>query len=409
VNKKEQICLVNQFPIYPPRNGGQLRVYHMAKNLAEYFDVKVLTLSHPLKRFHEDILFDGLTIKNVPQLSVVPGAFLSRMFKLPLGESTTPSSSNLAFKFKKILRDTILSSEIVVSEHPYLFPLIAPYADKKILVYSAHNVDFLLKKDIFAKRPIFKKLLIPRIEEVERLACSKSRIILTTCEDDKRELSHLYNISMEKIYVAPNGVDSSEITPCSRDEKDDAKNTLGLEDKKIVSFIGSGHPANIEATEYIISNIAPKLINCEFLIVGDVGKGIKKINSKNVRLMGFVDEEMKKTILMATDIALNPMFHGSGTNLKMLEYLAAGLPTISSPVGARGIEIKDYKNVIIGWDFAEKIEELFAHDELRKNLARNGRKLVEERYNWKKIAKGINEIYKGLIDEVEGQGMLLEI
>lgn len=402
MNKKEQICLVNQFPIYPPRNGGQLRVYHIAKNLTEYFDVKALTLSHPLKRFHKDILLDGLMVKNVPQLSVVPGAFMSRMLKLPIGESTTPFSSNFAFKFKRILRDNILSSEIVVSEHPYLFPLIAPYADERILVYSAHNVDFLLKKDIYAKRPIIKKLVMPRIEEVERLACAKSRIILTTCEDDKREMSHLYNIPLGKIYVAPNGVDGSEIIPCSQNEKNDAKKKLGLEYRKIVSFVGSGHPANIEATEYIISNIAPKLCDCEFLIIGDAGKSIKKINSKNVRLMGFVDEEMKKTILRATDIALNPMFYGSGTNLKMLEYLAAGLPTVSTPIGARGIELEDHKNVIIsqGEGFVEKIEELFADDKLRKYLGRNGRRLVEERYDWRIIAKGIAEVYKKLINEV---------
>lgn len=403
MNKREQICLVNQFPIYPPRNGGQLRVYHIAKNLAEYFDVKVLTLSHPLKRFHKEILLDGLRIKNIPQLSLVPGAFLSRIFKVPIGESIIPLSSKLAFKFKKVLRKDILSSEIVVSEHSYLFPLIAPYANERILVYDAHNVDFLLKKDIYAKRPIIKKLVMSRIEKAERLACAKSRIILTTCEDDKRELSYLYNIPLGKIYVAPNGVDSSEITPCSQDEKDDAKEILGLEDRKIVSFIGSGHPANIGATEYIISNIAPKLCDCEFLIIGDAGKRIKKINSKNVRLVGFVDEEVKKTILRATDIALNPMFHGSGTNLKMSEYLAAGLPTVSTPVGARGIEVEDYKDVIIsgGEDFAEKIEELFANDELRKNLARNGRRLVEERYDWRIIARGIAEIYKKLIDEIE--------
>ena len=399
---KEQICLVSSSPIYPPHGGGQIRVYYIAKNLTPYFNVKVLTLSHNLKRFHKDILFDGLVIKNVPQLSAVPGAFMSRMFKLPIGESTTPSSSNLAFKFKKILRDTILSSEIVVSEHPYSFPLIAPYADERILVYDAHNVDILLKKDIYAKRPIIKKLVMPRTEEVERLACAKSRIILTTCEDDKREMSHLYNIPLGKIYVAPNGVDGSEIIPCSQNEKNDAKKKLGLEYRKIVSFVGSGHPANIEATEYIISNIAPKLCDCEFLIIGDAGKSIKKINSKNVRLMGFVDEEMKKTILRATDIALNPMFYGSGTNLKMLEYLAAGLPTVSTPIGARGIELEDHKNVIIsqGEGFVEKIEELFADDKLRKYLGRNGRRLVEERYDWRIIAKGIAEVYKKLINEV---------
>ena len=323
--------------------------------------MKVLTLSSPLKRFHNNILLDGFVIKNIPQLSVVPGAFLSKMFKLPIGECTTHMSSNLAFKFKRILRDTLSSSEIVVSEHPSLFRLIAPYADERILVYSAHNVDFLLKKDIYAKRPLIKKLVMSQIEKTERLACAKSRIILTTCEEDKRGLSRLYDAPSEKIYVAPNGVDSSEIIQCSQNEKDDAKKRLRLEDRKILSFIGNRRPQNVEAAEYIISTIAPKLSNCEFLIVGNVGMEIKRITPNNIRLMGFVNKEMKETILKATNIALNPMFHGSGTNLKMLEYLAAGLPTVTTPFGARGIEVEDYDNVLIlgGAGFAEKIEELF--------------------------------------------------
>ena len=63
---------------------------------------------------------------------------------------------------------------------------------------------------------------------------------------------------------------------------------------------------------------------------------------------------------------------------------------------------RDYKDAIIsrGEDFVEKIEELFADDELRENLAKNGRRLVEERYDWKIIARGIAEVYKQLIDKV---------
>ena len=37
-------------------------------------------------------------------------------------------------------------------------------------------------------------------------------------------------------------------------------------------------------------------------------------------------------------MAINPMFGGSGTNIKMFDFMAAGLPTISTEIGARGIE-----------------------------------------------------------------------
>ncbi|MFN7173813.1 MAG: MlaD family protein, partial [Thermaurantiacus tibetensis] len=44
-------------------------------------------------------------------------------------------------------------------------------------------------------------------------------------------------------------------------------------------------------------------------------------------------EEEKLALLRGADVALNPISSGSGTNLKMLEYFAAGLPVLSTPHG----------------------------------------------------------------------------
>jgi glycosyltransferase involved in cell wall biosynthesis len=54
-------------------------------------------------------------------------------------------------------------------------------------------------------------------------------------------------------------------------------------------------------------------------------------------MAGVVTEQEKNLILSMADAALNPMTGGSGTNLKMLEYFAAGVPVISTPFGARGL------------------------------------------------------------------------
>ena len=58
----------------------------------------------------------------------------------------------------------------------------------------------------------------------------------------------------------------------------------------------------------------------------------------NVVLAGVVTNVAKRTLLQSADLALNPMRTGSGTNLKIVEYFAAGIPVVSTPFGARGLE-----------------------------------------------------------------------
>lgn len=124
-----------------------------------------------------------------------------------------------------------------------------------------------------------------------------------------------------------------------------------------------------------------------FLIVGTVGTLFKDKEYPNVIFTGYVDDVTK--YFQIADIAINPMLSGSGTNIKMLEYMASGLPIITTKIGARGLDLKHGDNVIISEidEFPEWIEILIEDDDLRYKLSINGRKLVEEKYDWEKIAE----------------------
>ena len=111
------------------------------------------------------------------------------------------------------------------------------------------------------------------------------------------------------------------------------------------------------------------------------------ITSENVYLLGQISDEEKKEILKISDIAINPMISGSGTNIKVLGYLSAGIPTITTPMGARGLDLVDQKHALICdiADFPQKIHDLLSDDHLADSLKKNGRNLVEKRYDWESI------------------------
>jgi glycosyltransferase involved in cell wall biosynthesis len=121
--------------------------------------------------------------------------------------------------------------------------------------------------------------------------------------------------------------------------------------------------------------------------------------AKNVFLLGRVSDEVKMELYRMSDIALNPMINGSGTNIKMLDYMAAGLPVITTPIGARGLSLKNYENVIICEipEFPAKIQELINDRDLYIKLSLLGRKTVEKKYDWEKIAgnmaKNISDLH----------------
>ena len=68
----------------------------------------------------------------------------------------------------------------------------------------------------------------------------------------------------------------------------------------------------------------------------------------NVVLHGRVSDAEKQRLFAQAALALNPMKVGSGSNLKLVDYLAAGLPVLSSTVGARGFspELVDCLEVV---------------------------------------------------------------
>jgi glycosyltransferase involved in cell wall biosynthesis len=125
------------------------------------------------------------------------------------------------------------------------------------------------------------------------------------------------------------------------------------------------------------------------------------ISFKNVYLLGPINDDEKTDIFRIADLALNPMISGSGTNIKVLGYLSAGIPTVTTPTGARGLNLIDREHVLICElaDFPMKINELLEDNYLAESLKKNGRDLVETRFNWDIIVSDMAEKIAGILYE----------
>jgi glycosyltransferase involved in cell wall biosynthesis len=108
-----------------------------------------------------------------------------------------------------------------------------------------------------------------------------------------------------------------------------------------------------------------------------------------MRLLGVLSEAEKIVVLNASDIALNPVTSGSGSNLKLLEYIAYSIPVITTPFGLRGYALKHKEHLLVAdveaFSAVLKKEALSNMPALQA-MAQRALAFASSRYNWSEIA-----------------------
>jgi hypothetical protein len=106
-----------------------------------------------------------------------------------------------------------------------------------------------------------------------------------------------------------------------------------------------------------MESIATKLRRqCAFVLKGQCSKRFQNHKLENV-FLDPVPGNVSSYSKICT-VALNPIFQGSGTSLKVLDYLANGLPVITTEFGMRGYEdLKSFVTLSDENSFAQKILE----------------------------------------------------
>jgi glycosyltransferase involved in cell wall biosynthesis len=99
--------------------------------------------------------------------------------------------------------------------------------------------------------------------------------------------------------------------------------------------------------------------------------------------------------------AIVPLRVGAGTRLKILESMAAGVPVVSTAVGAEGLDVTHGENILIAdgaQEWADALAEL-QDEACRQRLIEGGRRLVRSRYDWDIIGNSVIAVYNHWIRE----------
>lgn len=391
-----KISVAVTFPIWPPRGGGQSRIFHLYRHLAETRPVEIICVTNANDLPSDREIAPGLREVRIPKSRAHRKAELELSRDVPgvpLADVVMPRLIHLTPDYGRALRASVADAGIAIASHPYLFPLLSELMDGPIW-YEAHNVEMTLKRMMLPDTTTARELLA-ETERVERACCDGSERVIVCSADDGLAFRQNFGVPEARITEIPNGVDLDTVEYVGPEARQAAKGRLGLDGTAIVVFLGSRHKPNCDALDAIL-RFAPECPDMRFLILGSVCKHSDgRPVPPNVGLMGEVDDGVKATTLGVADGALNPMMGGSGTNLKMLDYLAAGVPVISTRQGARGLAVADGVHLqlseIDGFpDALRRLQAEIGGPVLAKRVAAS-RRLVEKCYDWAALADRFGE------------------
>jgi glycosyltransferase involved in cell wall biosynthesis len=139
-----------------------------------------------------------------------------------------------------------------------------------------------------------------------------------------------------------------------------------------------------------------------FTIVGrDPGAEVRELASlPGIEVTGTIDDVRPYYHEMLA--AIIPLRVGGGSRLKILEAMAAGVPVVSTRLGAEGLNVADGENILLAEtaeEFCAAIGGLIENEEQRRKLVAGGRALVFEQYDWSRLGALLFEKYESLLRE----------
>jgi len=158
---------------------------------------------------------------------------------------------------------------------------------------------------------------------------------------------------------------------------------------------------NREAVINLLKHVMPKIWktypDIHLLIIGP---GISKFKKGNIISLGYLSQEELYGIISKAVCAIVPLLRGGGTRIKVLEYMACGVPVISTRIGVEGLEVTHLEHVLIAEsleDIPRLFELLIKNSSLRMKLIYNASILVKSKYDVTNVVSEVNKVLNTLI------------
>ncbi len=370
---------------YPLAGGGALRTASLLHGLARSYDLDLIVFRQPGAADPSDLLPAGL-VQRVSTIDLPPNgrSLAARSFRntLRLVRQVPP----LVDRFSGFEREVAAAVQgqqydLGIIEHFWCAPYweqISTVCSRTVL--DLHNVESVLhercSRTEAGAAALAHRVFAQAAAELERQWLPRFSRILAASDCDRNWI--LARSPGSQVIAYPNAVPLHPLPTCER--------------RHALVFSGNleYHP-NVSAVRFFRQQVWPNLRerwpDLVWRIVGcnphAVAAGTK--SDPRIELSGPVEDAVCE--LARAEIAIVPILAGSGTRLKILEAWAAGLPVVSTTLGAEGLPVRDGYHLLIAdgaAHFTGQVCRLLEDSGLRHDLAHAGRSLLESEFTWEK-------------------------
>ncbi|MGB7985172.1 MAG: glycosyltransferase family 4 protein [Terracidiphilus sp.] len=390
-----KILWICPFFLHPTDRGAQIRTLGTLKELHKQHEIHFAALNDPQntegpKRSSEYSSRSILVEHAAPargSMAILPQLVGSIFNPVPMAVSRYASRD---------LRRKI-SALIAAEEYDAIvcdFLAAAPnLAELPQAVLFQHNVETTIWQrhaaqcDSMLKR-LFFQMQARKMEVYERKICRAVKHVIAVSEIDASRMRSAFGI--ESVTSVPTGVDVEFYAP-----PDDSPAVSEMVFSGSMDWL-----PNVDAVEFFLSEVLPlireKLPNASFTIAG---------RSPDARVLKAAEGVVGVTVtgkvadmrpyLWGSKLSVVPIRIGGGTRLKIYECMAAGLPVVSTTVGAEGLSYTDGRDILLAddpADLAAACVRLLTNEPARHAIARNAMERVRRDFSWEAVSRDFEKI-----------------
>lgn len=390
-----KILWISPFFLHPTNRGGQIRTLGTLQELHKRHEIHFCALNPPGNREgparSAEYCAQSFEVQHVPtprsSLKIVLETLQAIASPIPMAVSRYAS-----VPLQELVKERSAAEQYdaVVCDFLACAPNIP---DMARAVLFQHNVETTIwqrheQQATSWPRRLFFGSQARKMARYERDVCREARFVIAVSELDAKRMRD--DFAIQRVASVRTGVDVDFLMP------PDASDAVG-------DLIFSGSMdwlPNIDAMEYFLKEIFPLILEkrptTTLTIAGrSPDKRVVRAAASypGVSVTGSVPD--MRPYLWGSSLSIVPLRIGGGTRLKVYESMAAGVPIVSTTVGAEGLEYTAGKDIDIAdtpQRFADACIRMLTDESYRKQIAYNARQLVVENFSWSAVAPKFAEL-----------------
>ncbi len=396
-----RILFLSSWYPYPPINGAKTRIYNLLRVLGEEHEVSLISFVNTMSLDEARAGIPHL-LQFCSQVLPIPVNKASRLGLFTGFASTTPRHIRATYSAE--MESAIARA---VAEREYDVVIASEVGPATGIAYYASKISGIPKILDGLEIGLFK----PGTEQASSLK-SRMRASMTWLKfkpflkgllrhfdactvpswQEKANIEPFTDSGMQ-VQVIPHGLD---LEYCSRVANAVEPNSL----------IYTGSPIylpNRDAILYFLNDIYPLIQsqkpNASFQVLGETdGFPTERYRQDpSISFCGRVQDVRRH--VSESSVCVVPLRVGSGTRLKIIEAMALRTPVVSTRKGVEGLDVTPDQNILIADDpveFAAQTLRLLNNPSLSVHLQENGRRLAEEKYDYRIIGKQFGSLLASL-------------